>query len=486
MKHPLVSLSVQIVAALLFLLAFVPLLVLSFHNHPSAADDYCFADTAVRFGFWQAQKFYYDGWTGRYFSNFLVHGNPLVWGWYSGFRLIPVLAAAGLFLAMYSLLSELLRGRSLKTQLLTTGALFFLLILAMQSMVEAFFWTAAVASYTVPTAFTLHLLAVMSRWYRLRAGLLRTLTTIWAGFLVFAIVGSSETSLVLLVLLLLSVFGYRLLFLRIADRFLGFLVFMALVSAWLLFRAPGNAIRMGGNEHSGEFIASFVSSFIWLGKSVLKWLVQTPVLPLSVMFIPLAMRLVRMDSPSRPLFHLPPLIVTVLYIGFLAAMIFPSYYGIGIPPAYRVMNVVYLFFLLGWFYVLTVWMVQAVRRGWLRTDTFRLPVWVPLLAGIWVVVSIGFSIPLKTMYTDWLNGDAAIYDRDMTERYRQLTQGSNDTLRLVPIRVYPPSLFVEDIKDNPEHLWNRCQAGYYGHKMIQLETVTTAGRQPVSQLATHP
>ena len=141
--------------------------MLSFHNHPSAADDYCFADTAVRDGFWQAQKYYYNWWTGRYFSNMLVHGNPLVWGWYDGYRLIPALMATALVGAIYALASELLRGESLKNRLQATGLLFFMIVLALQSTVEAFFWTAAMATYTVPTILTIYLVAVIIRWYRL-------------------------------------------------------------------------------------------------------------------------------------------------------------------------------------------------------------------------------------------------------------------------------------------------------------------------------
>jgi len=390
MKHPIVRLLTQLGAVLLFLFAFVPLLILSFYNHPSAADDYCFADTAVRHGFWQAQIFYYDGWTGRYFSNFLVHGNPLVWGWYGGFRLIPLLAASGLLASMYALLSELLRGQSKQTLILATAVLFFVSIVSLQSSVEAFFWTAAVASYTVPTSLTFYLVAVILRWYRLRDGFIKSLTIVWACFLVFAIVGSSETSLIILVLLLLALGSYRLVFQQQVDWFLGILIIISFISSWLLFRAEGNTIRMGGNPHGGEFFNSLISSFGWLGKSLGLWLLQTPVIPLSIMYVPLALRLLRPGSPVRHLFQTPAGIVTLVYIGLLAALIFPSFYGIGLPPAFRTMNVFYYFALLGWFYVLTSWVYFANRQSW-RVERFTVPMSVPILTFFWVIASIWFS-----------------------------------------------------------------------------------------------
>lgn len=480
MKQPFLERLAEASVVVLFLLAYVPLLILSFYNHPSAADDYCFADTAVRHGFWTAQGFYYDGWTGRYFSNMLVHGNPLVWGWYDGFRFIPLLTVTALVGALFALISELLRGEALKTRLLTTGVLFFLIVLALSSLVEAFFWTAAIATYTVPTILTIYLLAVMLRWYRLPAGLLRGLTVVWAGFLVFASVGSGETNLILLVLLLLAIAGYRLLFRRTFDPFLAFLVVVAFASAWLLFRAPGNAVRMGSNPHSGELVKSVGASFGWLAQSVGAWLIKTPILPLSVLFWPLARRIARSSSPNAQLFNLPAELLTVVYVGLLAATIFPSYYGIGLPPFARTMNVLFVFFTLGWFFVLTVWAGRVERQSQSVAGVAEPSVYAPrpvvlALTGLWLVSSLAFSTPIKQMYNDLLRGHAAAYDREMTKRHRLLLS-SADTLRFAPVSVYPPSLFVEDVKPNRTHWWNRCQSGYYGHKAIILDSTLTATR----------
>lgn len=479
MKESFAGRVTSATAIFLFLLACTPLLYLSLYNHPSAADDYCFADTAVRYGFWAAQNYYYNGWTGRYFSNLLVHANPLVWGWYDGFRLIPVLVVTALVSALYTLVSELLRGELLKTRLLTTGVLFFLIVLALQSVVEAFFWTAAIATYTVPTVLTIYLLAVMLRWYRKPAGPDKWLTVVWAGFLVFASIGSGETNLILLLLLLLAIAGYRLLFQRTIDPFLVFLVVVALASSWLLFRAPGNAIRMGGNPHSGELVKSMGSSFGWLARSVGGWLLKTPILPLSLLYWPMARRITQPGAPNARLFALPAFLLTVVYVGLLAATIFPSYYGIGLPPFGRTMNVLFVFFTLGWFFVLTVWAGRNQSAGTAsRTPAFfakwNMPATTPLLVvtALWLAGSIAFSTSLKQLYTDLLDGRAAVYNREMNERHR-LLQLPGDTLRLAPISVYPPSLFVEDLKPDRTHWWNRCQSGYYNHKIIILDSTVT-------------
>ncbi|HEX9959174.1 MAG TPA: hypothetical protein VGA96_18030, partial [Fibrella sp.] len=186
MTHSLLARLLSISAYGFFAIAFLPILALSWFNHPSAADDYCFADTAVRYGFWQAQQYYYDGWTGRYFSNFLVHGSPLVWGWYNGYKLIPALMAIAWVWAAYLFICELLRDlvppvSIRRTSLILTGTLFGVYMLVLPSVVEAFIWMASITVYTVPTALMLYWGAVLLRWYRQPIGTLHTLTGIWAG-----------------------------------------------------------------------------------------------------------------------------------------------------------------------------------------------------------------------------------------------------------------------------------------------------------------
>ncbi len=467
MKQVSLSRVITAIALLLFLLAYVPLLWLSAHNHPSAADDYCFADTSVRYGFWQAQVYYYNGWTGRYFSNMLVHANPLVWNWYNGFRFIPTLAVTALVAACYALIDTLFPDRSTRVRLSITGLLFFTLIVGMQGVAETFFWTAAVASYTVPTILTIYLLAVLLRWYQLPPGSFRNLTSLWAGVLVFAIVGSSETSLVLVLILLGTAFGCQLLFRRRFDGFLLGLVVVGLVSAWLVFRAPGNAIRLGANTDEGNVIISLKTTVQTLGLAGFNWLWRSPLLPLSVCWWPLATALSRPGSRVAGLFRFPPLLMGAGVLLTILLLVFPSVYGLGLAPV-RVMNLAWVVFVFGWFYTLTTAAGWWYRRNGDQPNRAA-PVWATGLVAVWLVATAFLSPVLHQMYYDLISGHAATYDREMTLRHNQLQQPA-DTLRLQPISVYPPSLFLEDIKADKQHWWNRCQAGYYNHKAVILDT----------------
>ncbi|GAB3904684.1 hypothetical protein GCM10028803_34460 [Larkinella knui] len=464
----------NVVALLLFGFALLPLLILSFYNHPSAVDDYCFADTAVHYGVWQAQKLYYDGWSGRYFSNLIVHSSPLVWRWYGAYRFLPALFALAWIGALYTMISELVPTVSARMRWVAVGLLFFLYVLMLPSPVEGFFWLAAVACYTVPTILSFYLIAVILRWYTIQKQPLKALTAIWAAFLVFAIVGSSETSLVWMILFLGGLLAYQLLFQRRIDVFLLGLLLMAFFSGWLLFRAPGNAIRMGGNPNGGDLLFSTRSAFEYLAKEMVGWFVKTPVLILGVLWLPLAQRLANSSHPTRRLFTIHPLLALIAWIGLLGALIFPSYYGIGVGPAPRVMNVVYTFFLLGWFYNLTVLVVFSNRWNGLGSGWGAIPL--ALIAGIaavWVAYSVYKSVPLHQIYGDLVSGRAAAYDREMTDRQKVLNDPTLTTVRLPVLRAMPPSIFIGDIHPSDmKHWWNRCQAGYYGKKVVILDSLT--------------
>ncbi len=488
MTHPLLARLSLLAAYALAALAFVPLLWLSYYSHPSAADDFCFADTAQRYGFWQAQQYYYDGWTGRYFSNFLVHGSPLVWGWYGGFKLVPLAAAGGWVAGAYLFLAQALRGllpaaHRRHTAFLLTGFLFFLYMLALPSPVEAFFWLASVAVYTVPTALLFYWGAVVMRWNGQPTGVLFAATGLWASVLVFLVVGCGETHMLLIISVLLAIIFYELVFRRVLAGRLVWLLAVAVVSGWLVFRAPGNAIRMNGGAGGGNVVRGLGMSVRWLAGNLPAWFLQTPLLPLSLIWLTVGATYLRAclnrGGALPALFRVPLWYGSVVVAGLLLATVLPSFYATQFVTL-RAVNITYAVFLVGWFYLLTTQLPRMLPV--LPPTGPLLPGWLLAFTGVCVAASLWAGQPLKQLYRDLLRGDAAQYDREMTLRHQQLRRvgpvgnpstATPDTIRLPPLTVLPPSLFLEDLRPNPAHWWNRCQAGYYGHAAIIIDSTLT-------------
>lgn len=454
----------------LLAMAIIPLLALSLYNHPSPVDDYCYIDTVFKYGYFEAMNFYYTGWTGRYFGILLNHSNPLIIKWAGGFKLLSFLLILGITSSLYALFSTLLPGwRKLGIWGLTGGFL-LLFVLKIMSVVEAFYWMAAFVTYTIPNVLTIYWLVVMLRWYQLPEGYFKKLTGVWAGFLVFAVIGCSETNLTIMVLLVAGWFGYQLVIRRKWDWFAAFLVVVAAFSCYIFFTSPGNVLRMSGNPEGRNFSLSTLQSLKKLAHLGFDWLFRTPLLVFTILWITVLPKIFGEEPKFSQYFSVPIWVVFLAYLGVLFVQIFPSYYGIGIEPAPRVINSVYLYFLLGWFYSVTVVVQFFYKNNWLGIQKWYLPPSIKAVLAALILVSTLFSPNLRMLYGDWLRGRAAAYDTELKERYAYIEKTPGDTVYVNPLKSRPQSLFLDDANADPKHWWSKCMGGYFGKKAVVLRS----------------
>ena len=442
----------------------LPLVALSLYNHPSPADDYCYIDTVFKHGWLEAMNWYYIGWTGRYFGILLNHSNPLLFHWVEGFKVLPILLFVGTIGSLYLLARQLTPTLSRLAHAGFAGVIFFLYILNLASIAEAFYWMAAFVTYTVPNILTVCWIVVLLRWYRLESRSMRIATGVLLAFMVFAIIGSSEINLLVLLLLIAGWWGYRLLFQRQWDGLMIGTLVIAALSCYLYFTAPGNQERMGGDTLSGNISFSIISSFQTLPRLFLDWIN----LPLLLFSLGWCLILTRISRQGRTYFQIPLWYTLLLWIGILAAQLFAAFYGNG-SPAPRVINCVYLYFLLGWFYnlgVLTDYLARTYSfEARLRSGAFLALV---VLLGGSLLFKFYYSTNTRALYQEWLSGKAAAFDQEMYHRYDLIKTSRDSVLYLPPIHNLPTTLFVEDIKNDPKHWWNKCLASYYGKEVIYL------------------
>ncbi|UFH54392.1 DUF6056 family protein [Spirosoma sp. KNUC1025] len=463
----------RIVTVLLVVFAIVvllPLIALATYNHPSPTDDYCFANTVLHYGFWQAQQFYYDGWTGRYFHNFIVHTNPVVIGWYGGYKIYPVVLLALVVGGCYALASQwLTRYAETSVKLGVAMGVFIGFITTLAGIPEYLYWYTGLASYGLSSTLFLFLLAVLMAHQRREFGL-QPGYLLAESLLVTAIVGSSEMTMVLVMSVLGFIAFVELIQRRRLSAAILILLGVGLVSCYYLMKAPGNAIRLGGNPNGSDIPFTIKASLRFAAEYVPKQLLLTPWVPLSLLYLPVAWKLVEARQRAGdlpPYLRLHPALGLLYCAGTVLALISLHLYGVGIPPIPRLINLVNLAFWLGLLYCLTLFVV-ALRH---RIQPARIQSYIRsgmLVAIVWAigVASVGTVLPV--VYGDWLSGRAAEYDRAMLERYRQLAESNNPESLLAPLPNYPVSLFLEDIHTDPKHLWNRCWADYFHKKTITL------------------
>jgi hypothetical protein len=455
----------------LALLMLIPLMALALYNHASAADDYCHIDTVFKYGWLEAMNYYYTGWSGRYFSIFLNHSNPLIFHWFAGFKVIPFVLYLGVLSSFFFLIRIINTNKTFWFNMGMAGALFYLLILKLPSIVEAFFWTAAVVNYTVPNVLTLFWIVAAIKRNSPASRAEKYGMSLLMIFLVFAINGCSENNVFVILILIAGWFGYRLLFQKKLDGFYAFLLVWGIATALLSFLAPGNDVRLGGNPHSKDFMFALISSVRYTPHLLADWILSPALLAFSVLWAGVLPKVLKRTSGrSNQYFKIAPWYTLLVTAAIIVSQIFPSYYGIGVEPTPRVTNCIYFFFLLGWFYNIGVIMGYLSRKKYLDLNSIPL---LPLAvrAGLVVLICVNFYTAgnSRLMYREWLSGDAAAYDKEMTERTRILMTSKEDIIYLSPLKYKPQTLFLEDITTNPQHLWNRCEAGYYNKKVVYLK-----------------
>lgn len=453
----------------LLLCTLSPLLALSYYNHPSPADDYCYIDTVFKYGWLEAMNFYYTGWTGRYFGILLNHSNPLVFHSFTGFKVLPAILLVAFVYSLYTFFRHVTPTLSRLAHLGFAGVVFFLFVLQMASMAEAFYWMAAFVGYTLANSLTLLWIVLILRWYRMDTHGAKVLTAALSAVLAACIIGSTETSMLALVLLLAGWWGYRIIFHRKVDSLMLISLFVSAVSCYFLFTAPGNAARLGGNSISGDLILSVVFTFKKLVQLSFKWLIGGGVAVFSLAWLVV---LTRMSDGARNYFSLPVWYVFLLYVGIMCSQLFPSYYavGVGVDPTPRVINCVYFFFLIGWFYMIGV-VFHAIKRRSQENLNVRPSAYAMLFVvlPVFIAFSVYRSTNVKIIYRDLLRGGASAYDKEMKHRYALLTSTKDRVVYLPAIKSRPQSLFVDEIQSNPKFLWNRCMAGYFGKDTIYLK-----------------
>lgn len=459
-----VSLSGLIVSCLLVIV--IPLALLAFYNHASPADDYCFADTALKYGYWQAQRFYYNGWSGRYFHNLVVHASPLVWHWRSGYTVIPIVYLLALLAGFYYLVRTLLQTRSVSLQISAAAALSFLFLADLVSVPEFAYWIPGLGCYSLSFLFFVLLIGLLVRHdqqsfgWRWRTGLIESL-------LITAIVGSSETSMLMVMSLLAMVTLGQLLYRRTLPPV--FIVWWAvgLISCYFLIQAPGNFVRMAAYPQRFGIRESLVALLPFSLDYFIKQFSQTALLPLTILYLPIASSLVEARSPVACYFRLNPLLAFLHWGATLLLLMFLHYWAVGVPPVPRLQNGINLVFLLGWFYNVAIW-VRLVRSP-AKPARFVLSPVLSGVAGLGLGLACWFNPVVNLLLDDLASGRAKQYDSAMRHRYEVLARSpENDPVVLQPLPVLPASLVVEDLKDNPQHLWNRCWAGYYHKETISL------------------
>ena len=467
--------------ALLIGLLLVPVFVLAAFARPSA-DDFIYAARThaviQQYGFdlprllkaaWDTNVYYYENWQGLYVSGFTLAFQPAIFSnkWY-GFTIICVLLP--LFFCLYAQARcVVLRLAPAQKRLPWALALLltFAFIEGMPAPVEGLYWFNGAMNYL--PYFSLAVLnagLAFALGFRTQLGRGKITLFIAAGCLSSLVIGGGHQVAGLLnalVLLLAAVLCAR------RRNFCQLPAFLAAAAGLLInVLAPGTRVRTSGFARAG-LIEATVKSFILAAMEWIRWLDVPLLCLLALLALPL-LHLARSTVLPDRVFRRPWLGAAVTFV-LMWAMIFLPSYTMGGIGAGRLLNVVWMTFVLG------LAATELLLLGWLERvrgislhgfEAFcrRHAKQLPLAAGCMLVLMacIGshtvkegqdsyFATSLEAAY-ELADGQATHYAAVLDEREAILTDESRPDVTIRPLNEdeRPWLLYYTDVKPGPD-MW---------------------------------
>jgi hypothetical protein len=428
---------------------FIPLLpffILSAFSSP-AADDYCHAAGVLKFGFLRAQSYAFYDWSGRYFANLILGLTPITFdnliGNFTGYKAVALIIIILTFAAVFAFVAALLNSSaSLGEKLVAAGLVTALFSNNMPDVTEGYYWMPGSISYQLPNILTVFLFAAVIKAQESSRIIRVSLLTLSAA-LVVAIVGSSETSMSVL---LFAVGTVTLKVFRAGGRnrrqWLA-LFALAVICACIVIFAPGNAVRGSQFPDKHRLFFSLGMSLLQEVRFIGVW-VSNPALILStLLFMPVAFKLAPGNNLLKNLLHLRPVSSFTLLLAFVFLGLFPPYWATGLLGQYRSVNTAYFFFLLGWFINVAIW-VSYFREK--RSGRGRdLPGYFYPAALLLVTAALLLTNNTKSALADLIYYRAHRFDQAMRRRQAQFEDCARN--RIVDCQ-------IQDVSDLPDTVSN--------------------------------
>jgi hypothetical protein len=408
----------KVVFAIALLLSIAPFLVVAFFCHP-AADDYCHAAKTLELGFVGVQRYWYSSWNGKYFSMMLFSLHPLVYGSIGAYKAVAIIVILLTFASIFSFLNTVLKSSfPLIDKLIAATFITALFSNHMPEVTEGYYWMPGSITYQLAGILTLFFFSSTIKTFEARKGR-KALWFTLSCILLVAIAGCAETSMVVVFLLLVSI-AVKAFRNKVRTRWfwLSFLVLTTLC-ALVVIIAPGNSVRSSFFPNRHRLLFSLGFSLAQEVRFLFKWFSNPALVLGTILFVPIAVKLSDRIDLLRKRLYTHPLIYLLLLLGVVFMGFFPAYWSTGLLGQHRTVNLVYFYFLVGWFINLAIW-VSCFKQKWRLGAT--LPRYVYFVAFLLIPLSLLSTNNTKKAFGDLLSARAYRYDVEMKSRDFQIEQ----------------------------------------------------------------
>ncbi len=455
-----------IILCVIFLLIFI---WISQYCHP-ALDDYSNYLKTRELGYWQAQKFWYQQWSGRYAATALLSLN--LWANYSlvWYKIFPVFWIILTGLGFWNLICLILPLHPRNTHVTLALILTCTYFCFMPQPTEGLYWLAGAGNYQFTIVAGIYLYVSYFKTIQ-TSGKQKILWGILTLFLAAIAMGITEPTTFIHIILLLLFAVYQSYKHPNYSVFSWIVFSIALLGALVMFFAPGNKIRQTHFPTGGHWLA-FVEASLFSGFIFMKWLIVKPIGILTVIYA--FWRISASDQLHLRLFHqIPPIYSWGLFLFLFWGTHFVCFWSLGFRPPLRVQNVIYCLYILGWLINLEITLPYLKLSYSSFLQTFYTHFRIPALIALFILTSSPLNHAFPAAY-QLFSGRLAVYDRMQIARYKYIRQNERDTLYVYPIPCETFNIVCyQDITTNPSHWTNQNLAEYFGKQMLALDTIKT-------------
>ena len=450
-----------IVLLLLFVILLIPYFYLSFFSYP-IGDDLFFSSLTINRGYCATCKMISNNMTGRYFSNLLLPLNPMVWGSFTAYKLVPFVSFFMLIISAYFFLHSILRKYfSCKTILI--AVLFFCTVYFFQApaLFQNFYWFTGIASYQIGNILVLPYFALIIDLLNKRFVVNRPVHVFILIIMLFALIGVNEV--LMLILVAFHVLLYISFYKNTREKhFIIVLLILSVAFSCIVFFSNGTSERLAYYHHNKDLIHSSSMTLFQTVRFLFSWIFNIPMILFSIIFIPFSIKLNKRISAFRNLYILKPFVFIWFIPLVLFLCIFPPYCSTGILGQHRTVNVAYFFFVFLWFSNLIVWS-KHIERVNIHLLLKRKRIYYAVLIALFLSLILSNNNE-KMVYSDILSGKVKEFDSEMKIRFETLAlakQNKNAKCYLKKLKSKPGSLSFWDVGVNPDGFVNYEYAIYY-------------------------
>ena len=451
--------------------AIVPFIAISFFNHPSS-DDYCYTVQSIKLGFCKAQLSTYNEWSGRYFATAILSINPLAFGWMNGYKVLPIIILTLFISSLFYLIKALCpTDISIKEALNITAVIAVLYLYRTKEVVSAFYWMAASTTYQLGTILAILSFASLSHLF-VRDGKNKKLYFTLSLLFLVGTIGSNETIMFIVYLLLLAIFISNYLTTKRISHHLILILIIASFASIFVYAAPGNEMRFQHEAYISKnpeirhnLSLSLSSSAMTAASYCITWLRNFTIIMFTVLYIPYGIRMSERTLGSNNPFSIRPALSLVGFLIIFVLSFFPSYWATNRLEG-RVINVIYLYFLIGWFFNVQVIIHYLNQKRIMFKGLSHIS---SVLIVILILIKLSTGGNIRNAYKDLIKGNAYRYDKEVSLRYKKIHNCRETICELERISDHPSTLFWDDITSDETHWVNQCVGDYF-NKTLRLKT----------------